>query len=356
MANTQTGQEVGGGVQALMGGLAGLLPGGTTSGTQNQTNSGWTDQSSNQNTFSNFNQQLQSLLNSLTSTSGSTGSASSTSSTTNPNLSPQTQSLIDSLTKRYQNLTAPALTGYAAQQTQGINQNANLQQQAAAQMMASRGLSGSPAAGTTAANIDAQRFGAVTNMQEGLPVLQNQMNVANLGAAANFMNMIPHGTTTTGTSIGSTTNQQDTTGQQTQDQTSTGSTVGGQTAWSGGTSGSTSTGSSTSQKGGSLSSGLAGAAGGIASLLAGLFSDERLKKDIKPIDKALDKIMSLRPVGWKWRGGSELEDSGLLAQDVAKKLPELVDKTDTSGFLKVNYAGLIGTLVGAIQELATETN
>lgn len=353
-----------GAVQTGVGYAAGALPGGPTNtgGTSNTLST--QNQVGSSNNSANFNQQLLSLLQTLSHTEGS----GTNTSTTTPNLSPQTQALINSLTAKYQNLTTPSLTGYEAQQTQGFNRNADLQQQAAQQMMASRGLSTSPVAGTTAVSIDAQRFGNITRMQEGLPLLRDQLDVSHLGAAAQFMNMIPHGTTTTGAS----TNVADTTGLQTQNQTSGGTSNNwGNTANSlVGTSGTNST--STSQKLGSTSAGLAGAAGGIANLLASLyagqqsnsagsrggsttFSDKRLKKDIKPIDKAVDKIMSLRPVSWKWKGG-EVEDSGLLAQDLLHKLPELVDKTDSSGFLKVNYAGLIGTLVGAIQELATESN
>jgi hypothetical protein len=345
MPTYQNGQIASGIGEGLLGGLAGALPGGATNtnGTQNTNTSQQTNTNSSSN--SSFAQQLQSLLNSISST---TGSGTSTSTTT-PNLNPQTQALIDSLTARYQSLTAPSLTGYAAQQTQGINRNAELAQQAAATNLAARGLSASPVAGTTANSIDAQRFGNITGMQEQLPVLQNQMNLSNLGAAAGFMNMIPHGATTTG----STTNQSDTTGTQSQTQGSTGQNFANNWGYSG-TEGSQNTVSNnTSQKQGSASSALTGAAGGIATLLAGLFSDVRLKKEIKPIDNALDKIMSLRPVTWKWKGG-EVEDAGLLAQDIAKKLPELIDTEDPSGFHKVNYAGLIGTLVGAIQDLATE--
>ncbi len=318
--------------------ISGLLPGGPTVTNQNQQSNGWQDVNSNANTYSNFNQQLQSLLESLSHTAGG-GTSTSTST---PNLSPQTQALIDSLTKKYQNLTTPSLTGYEAQQTQGINRNADLQQQAIQQMMASRGLSSSPVSGTAAAGVDAQRFGAINNMQAGIPLLQNQLNRENLNSAAQFMGMIPHGTTTTG----ATTNVQDVINNQNQSQNTSGSNVGGQTNWTGSASGSNVNSTSSQQQKGSPAAGIAG-------LLAGLFSDERLKKDIKPIDKAVDKIMSLRPSSWKWKGG-EVEDSGLLAQDVLKKLPELVDKTDDSGFMRVNYAGLIGTLVGAIQELAVE--
>lgn len=326
------GQIVGG----AAGLVSGLLPGGATD------TSGKSTTNSNQTTNSNSSSQnssIQDLINLITSLSSTTGSGTSTSTTT-PNLDPQTQALINKLTAKYSNLTNPSLQGYAVNQTAQINNNANLQQQAAQQNMAARGLGGSPAAATTVNNIDAQRYGAVTNMQNQLPILQNTMNVSNLASAAQFMNMIPHGTTTTG----ATTNQSDTAQIQEQNQNQTGQNFANQWGYSNtdGTSNTATT--STSQKRGSI-------AGGLAGLIAGAFSDVRLKKDIKPIDKAIDKIMSLRPVTWKWKGG-EVEDAGLLAQDIAKRLPELIDKTDKSGYLKVNYAGLIGTLVGAVQELA----
>jgi hypothetical protein len=46
---------------------------------------------------------------------------------------------------------------------------------------------------------------------------------------------------------------------------------------------------------------------------------------------------------------------GLLAQDVAKVLPELVKKSDDSdGTLSVNYQGLIPVLINAIKEQQEE--
>jgi hypothetical protein len=112
-------------------------------------------------------------------------------------------------------LSAPSLGGYAAQQTQGINRNADLQQQSVQNLMASRGLATSPVSATAGAGVEAGRFADINKMQAGLPILKNAMNLANLKGASDFAATIPHGSTTTGsgTNISDTTtntNQQST--------------------------------------------------------------------------------------------------------------------------------------------------
>jgi hypothetical protein len=314
----------------LAGGLVGDPP---TNVNTNQNTQGSSETNTNSSGNSSFEQWLKNFLESQTQTQGATTSTS----TTNPNLSPATQQLIDSLTRKYQQLTTPSLSGYAAQQTQGINRNADLQSQAVQSIMASRGLATSPVSGTSQANVEAGRFGEINKMQAGLPLLQNQLNTQNLGAAANFMQMIPPGGTT---------NTQDTNQTQRSDQSSGGQNFQNTWGYQGTNSSQNTTGTQTTQKPGGVGAGLLG-------LLGGLFSDVRLKEEIKPIDKALEKISALHPSTWKWKG-TAFEDTGLLAQDIAEVLPELIDKSDGSGYLKVNYAGLIGTLVGAVQELQAE--
>ncbi len=330
------------GLSNILGGVgglvAGLLPGGPTVTNTNQNTNTQSETNSNTSGNSSFEQWLQNFLETQAQRQASTTSTS----TTNPNLSPATQQLINSLTQKYQQQTLPSLQGYQAQQTQGINRNADLQNQAVQSIMASRGLAASPVAATAQANTEAGRFGEINKMQAGIPLLQHQMDQGNLAAAANFMQMIPHGTTTTGGTTSDETSSQT----QRQNQTSGGQQFNNTWGYQGTNQSQNSTGSQTTQQKGSTAAGLTG-------LLAGLFSDVRLKKDIKPIDRALEKISALRPSTWKWKG-TEFEDTGLLAQDIGRVLPELLDKTDPSGYLKVNYAGLIGTLVGAVQELKQE--
>jgi hypothetical protein len=342
MANSGAGISsfLSGGYGDLLGGLggavSGLLPSGPTTTNTNQSSSGTSNQTGD------FSQLLNSLINTLQNSNQQTNTSGATNGTSFANLGPQQQALLNQLTQRYQQLSAPSLTGYAAQQTAGINKNADLQSQAVNNIMASRGLSTSPAAGTAAAGIEAGRVGQINQMQAGIPLLQSQLNTTNLGATSSFMSSLP---TLLGTSnIGNTAGQQSqagqTTGQTIQGQTSSGTS--NQT----GATNQTATGSSTTQQQGSV-------AGGIAGLLGGLFSDKRLKKDVKPIGSALDKIVALQPKKWHWKGG-EFEDTGLLAQDLQKVLPELVHKDEETDYLQINYAGLISTLVGAVQEIHAE--
>jgi len=339
--------DLGGLLQAGLGGVAGAF-GTPSSSRQNGTTQ--TQQSGTTNT--NFNDFLNSLINSLQNTSSAqnvSGQQAGQTSTA-ANLNPATQQLLQKLTQSYSSLANPSLQGYQAQQTQGINNNADLNSQAVNNIMASRGLSTSPVAGTAAAGVEANRIGQINSLNQSIPLLQNQQNLTNLGASSNFLNSIPGLLGSTSTNTGTTGSTTNAVSQQSGQQT-TGTTQGGtgyQDQNTAGTSINKSTGSSSS------GGGVGSAVGGFASVLASLFSDKRLKEDIKelPSKKAVDKIMALRPKEWTWKGGSELKDEGFLAQDIKKILPELVQKDpEGSGFYKVNYAGIIPELVSVVQSL-----
>ena len=55
-------------------------------------------------------------------------------------------------------------------------------------------------------------------------------------------------------------------------------------------------------------------------------SDARLKRDVAPLDGALDALLALRPVSYRWKerpdAGKRL---GLIAQEVRTVLPEVVE-------------------------------
>ena len=81
-------------------------------------------------------------------------------------------------------------------------------------------------------------------------------------------------------------------------------------------------------------------------------SDRRLKRDIQPIDDALNKMLQITgmtynynvdPVGTPRR-------VGVIAQDVQSVLPEAVQE-DKSGFLSVKYTEIIPLTINAIREL-----
>lgn len=85
-------------------------------------------------------------------------------------------------------------------------------------------------------------------------------------------------------------------------------------------------------------------------------SDVRLKKDIEPIGSALSKILSLNGVTYNWRVDefpqfklSEERDMGVIAQEVEKVFPEVVN-TDDEGYLSVEYSHLVPALIEAIKE------
>lgn len=77
-------------------------------------------------------------------------------------------------------------------------------------------------------------------------------------------------------------------------------------------------------------------------------SDKRLKKEVKTIQSALDKVIDLRGVSFVWKEGNQ-KSFGLIAQEVEKVLPEVVS-TDESGYLGIRYNNIIGILVEAVKE------
>jgi hypothetical protein len=90
-------------------------------------------------------------------------------------------------------------------------------------------------------------------------------------------------------------------------------------------------------------------------------SDRRHKKDILPIENALDKVLSLNGVTFNWDKSNtdmNLDDRnhiGLLAQDVELIIPQAVVTADDENKTKsVAYTDLIPVLIEAIKELKAE--
>lgn len=322
--------------------LAGLFPTKSSSTTQSQQQGGAVNTGSS----NVFNQtDLQNFFNQLT--KGTLAGTTTQGGTTTPNLSPQAQALINTLTQRYQTLAAPSMTGYGAQQTANINQAANAQSQAVNALMASRGLSTSPVAATTAAGLEQNRLNQITSMQQQLPLLQQQMNLQNLAGAGGFAASIPYGQTTAQAG----TTQQDTTQgtSGTSEQLGTNNTQSNfaNTLINWLNSQSATQGQQGGGLGGALSSGIADAL-----MAAMIFSDERLKKNIKSIRDGIDVIRRVEPREWEWKGGHH-KSAGVVAQELEQVLPELV-KTDTSygvPLKKVSYIELIPYLVSAVQDI-----
>ena len=82
-------------------------------------------------------------------------------------------------------------------------------------------------------------------------------------------------------------------------------------------------------------------------------SDRKLKENIKPIEKALDKVSKLKGVSFDWKESDSYskvkEDYGFIAQDVKKIVPELV-REDGGGMLSLQYNGITPIIIEAIKE------
>jgi len=83
-------------------------------------------------------------------------------------------------------------------------------------------------------------------------------------------------------------------------------------------------------------------------------SDFRLKENITPLRKAVEKVSSLRGIYFNNKGESpDKREVGVIAQDVEKVLPELVS-TNEQGYKSVDYTKLTPVLIEAVKELKAE--
>jgi hypothetical protein len=95
----------------------------------------------------------------------------------------------------------------------------------------------------------------------------------------------------------------------------------------------------------------------IANSIAGS-SDIRFKKNIRPVENALDKVKSLRGVYFNWnkeafpeKNFGAQDELGFIAQEVEKVVPEIVTKENTKDeYRSVKYDKLVALLVEAIKE------
>lgn len=88
-------------------------------------------------------------------------------------------------------------------------------------------------------------------------------------------------------------------------------------------------------------------------------SDRRLKKDIVPIDNALDRLMKLNGYFFHWKNDrgdprNKKRQIGVIAQEVEKVLPEVVaenqnEKVDGENVKGVEYANIVPLLIESIK-------
>ena len=85
-------------------------------------------------------------------------------------------------------------------------------------------------------------------------------------------------------------------------------------------------------------------------------SDVKLKTNIKPLEKALEKINKLQGVSYN---RIDLEDTeathiGLIAQELEQVYPEIVSESKTGK--RVAYGNMIAPLIEAIKELSVKVD
>ena len=107
------------------------------------------------------------------------------------------------------------------------------------------------------------------------------------------------------------------------------------------------------------------------------YSDRRRKKEITTLQNALDRVLKLRGVNYRWRRFEEVapEDRhllphdegsshgphdqtdyetvqmGLIAQEAQDIIPEVVMENPENGCLSIDYSHMAGLLVEAIKDL-----
>jgi hypothetical protein len=83
-------------------------------------------------------------------------------------------------------------------------------------------------------------------------------------------------------------------------------------------------------------------------------SDIRLKNINSHIENAVEKLSTLQTINFSYKDDKfKKQNLGLIAQEVEKIFPELIDK-NKDGMLGVRYTELVPVLIKAIQELKLE--
>ena len=86
------------------------------------------------------------------------------------------------------------------------------------------------------------------------------------------------------------------------------------------------------------------------------YSDIRLKENIEVIPNALEKVQQIRGVTFTRNDQKDTEKrhAGVIAQEVEKVLPEVVEYNEEEDVKTVSYGNMVGLLIEAIKELKAE--
>jgi hypothetical protein len=113
---------------------------------------------------------------------------------------------------------------------------------------------------------------------------------------------------------------------------------------------------------GGATSGTAGVLSGTAWLafnsssmvIAGTFTEQssiKFKENVKPIDSALNKVLQLQGVTYDKKDKSSFNEPGLIAEDVLKVIPELVQLNEEGDANGIHYTKITAYLIECIKEL-----
>lgn len=85
-------------------------------------------------------------------------------------------------------------------------------------------------------------------------------------------------------------------------------------------------------------------------------SDERLKENISSISKEnMDNLFTINPILFNFKSDtSNSKHFGVLAQDVEKVFPDLVENNNISGYKTVNYQELIPIMLAKMKVMQNE--
>ena len=82
-------------------------------------------------------------------------------------------------------------------------------------------------------------------------------------------------------------------------------------------------------------------------------SARELKTNITPMSNSLDKIMALQGVNFEWKDKKQGKQMGLIADDVAKVIPEVVQFTDDNP-TSLQYSKMVALLIEGMKEQQNE--
>ena len=84
-------------------------------------------------------------------------------------------------------------------------------------------------------------------------------------------------------------------------------------------------------------------------------SDRTLKENIQPISDSISILNEINPVSFTWKDNGK-KSFGVIAQEIEKILPEIVETNPDTGIKSVGYLQLISFLVAAVKQQQVEIN